>query len=77
MTMSQIEVNKKIRGEQEFEQMFFRGKKVQNSGQIVTRYDVLEAKMKETKQVKKEKEAKKKRIGVDYDKEESLIPGVS
>ena len=41
MTLSQIEANKKLRGEQEFEQMFFKGKKVCNSSQIATKYSIV------------------------------------
>jgi hypothetical protein len=46
--LSQISMNKKLRGEEEFEQMFFKGKKVSNQAQIATKYTVVESKMKET-----------------------------
>lgn len=45
-------MNKKQRGEVEFEQMFFKGKKVSSNSQtLASRYTVFEKKMKENKVV--------------------------
>lgn len=65
MTLSQIEANKKLRGQQQFEQMFFKGKKISSKNQIVTKYGIVENKMKEivVPEVKKVAQPKKP---IDY-----------
>ena len=61
MTLSQIEVNKKQRGEVEFEQIFFKGKKLgSNSQTLASKYTVIEKKMKENKVVKEKPKPKPK-----------------
>lgn len=76
MTLSQMEGNKKLRGEEEFEKVFFKGKKLSSKAQVVTKYGIVENKMREEKQIKGEVKPKKKQP-INYMEEESRIPGVS
>ena len=77
MTLSQIEINKKQRGQAEFEQMFFKGKKLSSNTQtLASKYTVFEKKMKENK-VAQEKPKPKTKQPINYMEQESLINNVS
>lgn len=57
--------------------MFFKGKKIQLKNEIVTKYGIIENKMKR-KNVPEEVPIKtKQRKHIDYREQESLIPGAS
>lgn len=56
--------------------MFFKGKRISAKAQVVTKYGIVEEKMKEVKQ-EKNKEKPKKKLAINYMEQESLIPGVS
>ena len=66
MTLSQIELNKKQRGLEQFENTFFKGKKItQNSQQIAAKYTIIQTKMQE-KKVKKQERKPKPKQPIDY-----------
>lgn len=76
MTLSQIDINKKLRSQKQFEKMFIKGTTKNDKSQHANKYKVTEDKMRDA--IVESKTAEKwVKKPINYADHQSLIPGIS